>query len=64
TATATGSKSPSESTTLQFVVKGGSYASDPADLRTDARQPWSADQAAAHLGFRCALTLPGPAPAD
>ncbi|MBX2997496.1 MAG: SUMF1/EgtB/PvdO family nonheme iron enzyme [Caldilineaceae bacterium] len=51
---------PDAETPAAYLVKGGSFLSQPGDLRVSARQIVNAEEYAPTLGFRCALTLPSP----
>lgn len=49
---------PTAETPTHYVVKGGSFLSEPEELRVSASQIVGADEHTPTLGFRCALTLP------
>jgi formylglycine-generating enzyme required for sulfatase activity len=44
--------------TPSYVVKGGSFLSQPEEILVSAQQIVNAEEDAPNLGFRCALTLP------
>lgn len=56
--TASPAADPQPDAPTAYIVKGGSFLSEPEELLLSAQQAVEADTYAPWLGFRCALTLP------